>query len=123
MTTETLRVGRRSGASIFYAGWAGFALFGTVAALGGHASWSYAAVHAAVAGAICTWHFMTIGKAAPIAGLVLGALFALEMAFFLSSDLSGDDYDLTVTLADGLGLLAGILILAGAVLGLTGRRA
>ena len=84
----------------------------------GHADLWYAVFHVAVAAAICAWHFMTKGKAAPITGAVLGTLFFLQMILFFFSDIfSGDNTPLKVTLADAFGLVAAVLILTGAVLG------
>jgi len=114
--------GRRHGAPLFYAGWAGFALFGTIAAMGSDAVLSYAVFHVLVAAAICTWHAMTTGRAAPVVGAVLGALFLLQMGLFFSSDVINGE-PLKITLADGFGLLAAVLILIGAVLGLRHHRA
>ena len=94
MTTQINRssVGYRNGAPLFYAGWAGFALFGILAFLGGHADLSYAVFHVAVAGAICIWYFLTKGDAAPIVSGVLGTLYFLQMCLFLFSDLfSGEN--------------------------------
>ena len=109
---------RRNRTPLFYAGWAGFAVFGTLAFLGGDADLSYAVFHVVMAAAICTWYFMTEGKAAPIAGAILGTLFFLQMGVFLFSDIfSGENTALTITLADAFGLVAAILILTGAALG------
>jgi hypothetical protein len=109
---------RRNGTPLFYAGWAGFAVFGTLAFTTGHADLAYAVFHAAVAAAVCAWHSMTKGKAAPIAGAVLGTLFFLQMVLFLFSDLfSGENTPLEVILGDAFGLVAAALILTGAVLG------
>jgi hypothetical protein len=124
MTTELRHAGRRKGAPLFYAGWAGVALFGVLVFMDGHADSSYAVFHVLVAAAICAWFTMTTGKTAPIVGAVLGALFGLQMVFFLFSDLlSGDGAEMKTTLEDAFGLLAAALVLAGAVLGLIGRRA
>ena len=61
---------------------------------------------------------MTEGKAAPIAGAILGTLFFLQMGVFLLDDIfSGEDTPLKTTLGDAFGLVAAVLILAGAVLG------
>jgi len=125
MTTLINRssVGHRNGAPLFYAGWAGSALFGTLAFLSGHADLSYAVFHAAVAAVICTWHFLTRGKAAPIVGGVLGTLYFLQMCLFFSSDLfSEENTSLKVTLGDAFGLTATVLILTGAVLGFRSAR-
>ena len=113
----------RGGAPYFYAGWAGFALFGTFVFLDGHADLSYALFHVLVAAAICAWHGMSEGKAAPIVGGALGALFTLQMSFFVISGnfLSAEPLDVRVV--DGFGLLAAVLILVGVVLDLRGRRA
>lgn len=109
---------RRNGSPLFYAGWAGFAVFGTLVFVPGRADLPYAAFHVAVAATICAWHFMTKGKAAPIAGAILGRLFFLQMGLFLFSDIfSGENTSLKVTLADAFGLVAAVLILTGAVLG------
>ena len=125
MTAQINRssVGHRNGAPLFYAGWAGFALFGTLAFLDDHADLSYAVFHAAVAAAICIWHFLTKGNAAPIVGGVLGTLYFLQMCLFLFSDLfSGENTPLKTTLGDAFGLTAAILILTGAVLGFRNAR-
>jgi len=110
---------RRNGTPLFYAGWAGFAVFGTLAYMDGHADLSYAVFHVAVAAAICIWYFMTKGKAAPIAGAILGTLFFLQMGFFLfvGDIFSGENTPLKTTLGDSFGLVAAVLILTGAVLG------
>lgn len=115
--------GRRNGAPLFYAGWAGFALFGTVAWLEGHATVGYAAVHICVAAALGTWYAMTAGKAAPVVGLILGLLFLAQMVLFFVSDLTttDDHHSLTTTLEDAFGLLAALSIVAGSVLGLRRR--
>lgn len=119
MTTQINkpRVGHRNGAPLFYAGWAGFALFGTLAALGDDADLSYAVLHVAVTAAICTWYFLTKGNAAPIVSGVLGTLYFLQMCLFLFSDLfTGENTLLKTTLGDAFGLTAAVLILTGAVL-------
>jgi len=109
---------RRNGTPLFYAGWAGFAVFGTLAFMGGHADLSYVVFHVAVAAAICIWYLVTKGKAAPIAGAILGTLFFLQMGFFLFSDIfSRENTPLKTTLGDAFGLVAAVLILTGAVLG------
>jgi hypothetical protein len=109
---------RRNGTQLFYAGWAGFAVFGTLAFMGGHADLSYAVFHGAVAAAICIWYFTTKGRPAPIAGAILGALFFLQMVVFLLDDIfSGEGTPLKITLGDAFGLVAAVLILTGAVLG------
>jgi len=109
---------RRNGTPLFFAGWVGFAVFGTLAFLGGDADLSYAVFHVVMAAAICTWYFMTEGKAAPIVGAILGTLFFLQMGVFLFSDIfSGENTALKITLADAFGLVAAILILTGAALG------
>lgn len=123
MNTAIRYAGRRKGAPIFYAGWAGFALFGTIAALGSHAVLSYAVFHLLVAVAICTWYTMTTGRAAPIVSTVLGSLFGLQMVLFVGSDLTSSDPSLSTTAGDSVGLLAAILILTGAVHGLRNHRA
>lgn len=121
MNAQVQLSGRRQGAPLFYAGWAGFALFGTMAAMGSHAVLSYAVFHVLVAAVICTWYAMTTGRAAPVVGAVLGALFLLQMGLFFSSDVINGE-TLKITLADGFGLLAAVLIVMGAVLGLRHRR-
>lgn len=121
MNAQVQLSGRRHGAPLFYAGWAGFALFGTIAAVGSHAVLSYAVFHVLVAAAICTWYAMTTGRAAPVVGAVLGALFFLQMGLFFSSDVINGE-PLKITLADGFGLLAAILILIGAILGVRHHR-
>jgi hypothetical protein len=69
---------------------------------------------------MCTWYAMTTGRAAPIAGTVLGVLYGLQMVLFFSSDvITGEP--LKLTLEDGFGLLAAIAILTGAVRGLRNR--
>lgn len=123
MNTAIRYAGRRMGAPIFYAGWAGFALFGTLAALGSHAVLSYAVFHLLVAAAICTWYTMTTGRAAPIVSAVLGSLFGLQMVLFVGSDLTSGDSSLSTTAGDFVGLLAAVLILTGAVLSLRNHRA
>jgi hypothetical protein len=125
MTTQINRAteGHRNGAPLFYAGWAGFALFGTLASLGDHADLSYAVFHVAVAAAICIWYFLTKGSAAPIVGGVLGTLYFLQMCLFLFSDLfSGENTPLKTTLGDAFGLTAAVLILTGVVLGFRSAR-
>jgi hypothetical protein len=115
--------GRRNGAPLFYAGWVGFAVFGTVAWLEGHAAVSYSALHIGVAAAICTWYTLTTGKAAPAVGLILGLLFLAQMGLFFVSDLTttDDHHSLTTTLEDAFGLLTAMSIVAGSVLGLRRR--
>ena len=125
MTTQitSTSVGHRNGAPLFYAGWAGFALFGTLAFLVDQADLSYAWFHVALAVAICTWYFLTKGKAAPIVGGILGTLYFLQMCLFLLSDLfSGENTPLEITLGDAFGLTAAVLILTGAVLGFRSAR-
>ena len=125
MTTQINRssVGYRNGAPLFYAGWAGFALFGTLAFLGDHADLSYAVFHFAVAAAICIWYFLTKGNAAPIVGAVLGTLYFLQMCLFVFSDLfSEENTPMKTTLGDAFGLTAALLILTGAVLGFRSAR-
>lgn len=119
--SEIHHVGQRNGASLFYAGWAGFALFGLMVFIDGNADLAYAVIHVAVAAAICAWYAMTAGKTAPIVGAVLGALFAIQMVFFLLSDISGSAA-IKTTLEDTFGLLAAVFILGGAALTLLGRR-
>jgi hypothetical protein len=61
-----------------------------------------------------------VTRAAPIAGIVLGVLYGLQMVLFFSSDvITGEP--LKLTLEDGSGLLAAIAILTGAVRGLRNR--
>jgi hypothetical protein len=111
---------RRNGAPLFYAGWVGFAMFGTVAWLEGHAAIGYAAFHIGVTAAICTAYTMTAGRAAPVVGLILGLLFLAQMGLFFGSDLTttDDHHSLTTTLEDAFGFLAALSIVAGSVLGL-----
>ena len=124
MNSDLHHSGRHKGALLFYAGWAGVAIFGALVFMDGHADLSYAVFHVLVAAAICAWHAMTTGKAAPIVGAVLGALFVLQMVFFLFSDLlSAEDTAVKTTFEDAFGLLAAVLIVIGAVLGLLNRRA
>lgn len=122
MTSQLRNPSGRNGAPLFYAGWAGFALFGSLVTIDGNAEVSYAVSHVLVAAAICIWHAMTTGKAAPIVGAVLGALFGLQMAFFVISDNFISAEPLKVKLEDAFGLLAAVLILIGVVLDLRGRR-
>jgi hypothetical protein len=123
MTAELVLTGRRNGAPLFCAGWAGFAIFGTIAWLEGHAAMGYATFHIGLAAAICTWYTMTSGKAATVAGLILGLLFLAQMGLFFVSDLitTDDHHSLTTTLEDAFGLLAALSIVAGSVLGLRRR--
>ena len=120
MTAGLVLTGHRDGARLFYAGWTGFAIFGTIAWLEGHAAMGYAAFHIGVAAAICTWYTMTAGRTATIAGLILGLLFLAQMGLFFFSDLvtTDEDHSLTTTLEDAFGLLAALSIVAGSVLGL-----
>jgi len=119
MTSDTHFERRRKGAPLFYAGWAGFALFGVLVFADGHAELSYGVLHVLVAAAMCTWYAMTAGRAALVVGAVLGVLFALQMGFFLYSDLfTGDDPALKTMLEDAFGLVAAALIVSGSVLGL-----
>jgi protein-S-isoprenylcysteine O-methyltransferase Ste14 len=123
MTFSLTSASGRTGATCFYAGWAGFALFGTVAYLEGNADVSYAVFHIVVAAALCAWFAKTTGRAAPIVGAVLGTLYLLQMIVFVSSGFSSDDPgSVTTRIADGAGLLAAVLTLLGAGWAIRRRR-
>ena len=123
MTSSFTSAGGRTGAPYFYAGWAGFALFGTVAYLEGNADVSYAVFHIVVAVALCAWFARTTGRAAPIVGAVLGTLYLLQMILFVSSGFFSDDPgSVTTRIADGAGLLAAVLTLVGAQRAIRHRR-
>lgn len=124
MTTEALQVyGARRGARLFISGWVGIAVFGVLVVVArGSDELPFALVLAGVAVAVCAWYQMSSGKAAVIVGLVLGALLGLEQLAYTIADLGSGDSFLTGTFLDALGLVATVLIVAGAVLGLMGRR-
>ena len=123
MTSSRSSAGGRTGAPYFYAGWAGFALFGTVVYLDGNADLGYAVFHIVVAAALCVWFARTAGRAAPIMGAVLGALFFLQMIVFVSSGFVSDDPGSVKTrVEDGAGLLAAVLTLVGAGWAIRHRR-
>jgi hypothetical protein len=123
MTSSLASAGGRTGAPYFYAGWAGFAIFGTVVYLDGNADIGYAVFHIVVAAALCAWFARTTGKAAPIVGAVLGALFFLQMIVFVWSGFFSDDPGSVKTrVEDGAGLLAAVLTLVGAGWAIRHRR-
>ncbi len=124
MTSTLTSTGGRTGALPFYAGWAGFALFGTVAYLEGNAGIGYAVFHVVVAVALCGWFATTTGRAAPMVGAVLGTLFFLQMTVFVWSGLFSDDPGtVTTRITDGAALVAAVLTLVGARLAIRHRRA
>ena len=123
MTSSDTSAGAGTGALFFYAGWAGFALFGTVAYLEGNADVGYAVFHVVLAAALCAWFARTTGRAAPIVGAVLGTLYLLQMILFVSSGFSSDDPgSVTTRIGDGAGLVAAVLTLIGAQRAIRHRR-
>lgn len=124
MTSTLLSTGGRTGAPYFYAGWVGFALFGTVVYLEGKAEASYAVFHVVVALILCASFARTTGRAAPIVGALLGTLYLLQMLAFVSSGFVSDDPGtVTTRVEDGAGLIAAVLALVGARLAIRHRGA
>lgn len=124
MTQQQTLIGPRAGAFSFTAGCIGAALFalGTLLVNRDLKELDFVVVLTLIAVGVLTWYRMTSGRAAVIGGLVFGALFTLEQALFVSSDLTESGTSLATTLVDTFGLAAGLLIVAGAVAGLVGSR-
>lgn len=110
---------------MFIAGWVGVALFAAAAlVINGdfENEWNFAAVIVGIAVGMIAWYRMSSGRAAVIAGLVLGALVTVQQVAFVASDLGSSDTSFVkTTLVDMFGLGAALLVLAGSILGLVRR--
>lgn len=125
MTEHLAVIGPRAGVQRFTAGWIGVMLFAAAVLLINRDSEEigFSAVLALIVVGVMTWYRMTSGRAAVIAGLVLGSLFTLQQAAFVASDVTSSDTSfLKTTLVDLFGLGAGLLIVAGSIAGLAGSR-
>lgn len=124
MTHDITVAGPRRGAPIFIAGWTCVALFGAIALYtNGWSAWAFSGLIASVSVGMIAWYRMSTGRAAVIVGLVLGVLVTLLLAAATASNLTADDMPPAKRyLNDIFGLGAGLLILAGSVLGLGGHR-
>jgi hypothetical protein len=125
MTTHLTAVGPRAGAPRFTAGWIGVLLFAAAVLLINRDSEEigFSVVLGLIVAGVMTWYRLTTGRAAVVAGLVLGLLFTLQQALFVASDVTSSDTSFVkTTLVDVFGLGAGLLIVAGSIAGLAGSR-
>jgi hypothetical protein len=123
MAQELTVGGPRKGAPLFIAGWIGVALFAAVALVtNGLSAWGFSGAIACVAVGMIIWYRKSTGRPAIIVGLVLGVLITLLFALATASNLTANDIPPAKRyLNDIFAIGAGLLIVAGSVLGLGGR--
>lgn len=125
MTDQLTVAGPRAGAPKFTAGWIGVALFACAVPVINRdpAELSFSVVLAAIAVGVLSWYRMTTGRTVVIVGFLLGVLFTLQQSLFVASDITSSDTSFfKTTLVDMFGLMAGLLVAAGGIAGLRGRR-
>jgi hypothetical protein len=107
-------------ALVVVAGWLLVIVFGGLVLVGADEPGS-AAIFAGVGLVMALWAGLRPGVAAFVVSLVLGLLHTAEQAAYFGSDLA-DSRPVTTVLADGIGLLGGVLVAVGAAMALLRRR-
>jgi hypothetical protein len=107
-------------ALLVVAGWLLVIVFGGLVLVGADEPGS-AAIFAGIGLVMALWVGRAPGVAAFAVSLVLGLLQTAEQATYTAFDLA-DARPMTTVLADGVGLLGGLLVTVGAVMALLRRR-
>ena len=107
-------------ALVVVAGWLLVIVFGGLVLVGADEPGS-AAIFAGVGLVMALWVGRRPGVAAFVVSLVLGLLHTAEQAAYLGFDIA-DARPVTSALADGVGLLGGLLVTVGSVVALLRRR-
>ena len=97
-------------------GWAVFVVMSLlVIAVRGSDHVANMAVFIALAVAMAVWVARRRSKAAVVTSLVLGLLHTLQQSAYLVAGATGDDIDAAELAVDAVGLVSGLLIVAGAI--------
>lgn len=106
---------------VVIAGWGLTFLFAVLFLTNGQDELLAAVLYWLVAVIMATWVWRRRSRPALVVSLVLGLLHAIEQVAYIASDVNGNNAGAVTLVADIIGLIGGVLLVAGATAALSRR--